>query len=74
MAQYRLLEISDTLISDGKPYWRVEKKIFGLWWSYYFEEHTEWGATFYNKDEAMKWWEYHIDKDSRWNIKVIAQK
>ena len=73
MAQYRVIEINDKLISTG-PYWRVEKKIFGLWWSSYFEEHTEWGATFYSREAAMRWWEYHTDKSSRWDIKVIAQK
>jgi hypothetical protein len=73
MARYRLLEIRDKFINDGEPYWVVEKHILGLWWSSYFEEHNEWSATYYNKDEAMKWYEYHIDKESRVQVKIIAQ-
>jgi hypothetical protein len=73
MSRYRLLEITDKLINGGKPFWRVEKHILGLWWSEYFEEHSEWGATFYKKDEAMTWYEYHCDSTSRTNVKVIAQ-
>lgn len=49
---YRLLELEDKLINNSKPYWRIEKKnIFDFWYEY-FEEHSEYGATYYNKKEA----------------------
>ena len=73
MARYRLLEITDKLISEGKPFWRVEKHILGLWWSEYFEEHSECGATYYERDKAMTWYDYHIDTSSRITKRVIAQ-
>ena len=73
MSRYRLLEITDKLINQGSPFWRVEKHILGLWWSEYFEEHDTWGATFYKKEEAMAWYEYHIDTSSRITKKIIAQ-
>jgi hypothetical protein len=73
MAKYRLIEIKDKLINEGKPFWQVEKHIFNLWWSKYFEEHSEYGATFYNRNEADSWYNYHIDSSSRFNIKIIAQ-
>ena len=73
MARYRVLEIRDKLIYNGRPYWVVEKKILGLWWTQYFEEHSEWGATYYEKEKAMTWYEYHCDNDSRADVKVIAQ-
>ena len=61
MARYRVLEVRDKLISKGKPYYVVQKHKLGLWWSEYFEEHTEHGATYWDKDEAITWWEYHCD-------------
>lgn len=73
MARYRLLEIKDTLINKGDPFWRIEKHILGLWWTEYFEEHSEWGATFYNRDEVDKWYNYHTDPSTRIQVKVIAQ-
>ena len=73
MARYRLLEIKDTLIHNGDPFWRIEKHVLGLWWTEYFEEHSEWGATFYKRDEADKWYKYHTDPPSRIQVKVIAQ-
>jgi len=75
MPKYRLLEITDKLVNGGKLYWRIEKKILGLWWTDYFEEHSQWsgGATYYDKEEAMKWYEYHCDKKSRFTTKIIAQ-
>jgi hypothetical protein len=73
MAKYRVLEIKDKLINNGKPFWRVEKKILGLFWSEYFEEHSEWGATFYEKDKAMVWYQYHLDANSRTRVKCIAE-
>ena len=73
MARYRLLEVKDKLDNKGKPYWRVEKLILGLWWSKYFEEHFHDSATFYNKKEANTWYEYHTNPPSRIQIKVLAQ-
>lgn len=72
MAKYRLLEITDNLINKGKPFWILEKKIFGLWWSDHFEEHSEFGNTFYDYDEAIKWYEYHVDPPSRRTVEIIA--
>lgn len=72
MARYRLLEITDTLIGDGKPFWCIEKHILGLWWSEYFEEHSEHGATFTDKEIAMKWYEHHAYQHRR-DVKIIAQ-
>lgn len=71
MAKYRLLEISDNLINDGKPYWVLEKKIWGLWWSEYFEEHSEYGNIFFKYGDAVKWYNYHTDPPSRTKIKVL---
>lgn len=59
MSRYRLVEIKDKLINDGKPYWKIEKKIF-IWWTSYFEEHSEWSATYYDLEEANKWYKYHV--------------
>jgi hypothetical protein len=73
MARYRLIEIKDKLINDGKPFWRVEKKLFGLWWNHHFEEHEHDGATFYKRKEADIWYEYHTNPPSRIKIKVLAQ-
>ena len=73
MARYRLLEIKDKLINEGAPFWRVEKKVLGLFWTEYFEEHSEWGATFYKREEADIWYNYHAYPPSRRDIKVIAQ-
>jgi hypothetical protein len=73
MGTYRVIEIKDTLINDRAPFWRIEKKILGLWWTQYFEEHSEWGATFYERDKAMKWYAYHCNKNNRTIEKVIAQ-
>lgn len=73
MASYRLLEITDKLINGDKPFWRIEKRILGLWWSEYFEEHCEWGATFYEKDKAITWYDYHLNPKSRIKTKIIAQ-
>jgi hypothetical protein len=73
MAKYRVLEISDKLINGGKPRWRVEKLRWGLWWDQYFEEHSEDGATFYSKEEALRWYEYHCDNSSRYEIKIISE-
>ena len=71
---YRLIEIQDNLINSGEPYWEIQKRnIFGYWTSY-FEEHSQQGATFYNKEEADTWYNYHIDESSRIKIKIIAQK
>ena len=74
MARYRILEIKDKLINQGVPYYVVQKHKLGLWWSQYFEEHSEEGAIYYNRDEAIVWWEYHCDKASRIQTKVIAQR
>lgn len=71
MVQYRLLEIKDKLFE--KPYWKIQKKIFGLWWSEYFQEQSELGGIYYDKEEAVKWFEYYTDKNSRFDIKIIAQ-
>ena len=73
MAAYRVLEIRDKLINKGNPYWKVEKKILGLWWSEYFGVHSENGATFYDRDTAIDWYEYHCDESTRERVKVIAQ-
>ena len=73
MATYRLIEVKDKLINDGKPFWRVEKLVLGLWWSEYFEEHSECGATFYKRDEADTWYNYHVDRKTRIETKIIAQ-
>jgi hypothetical protein len=61
--KYRLVEISDITISSGKPYWIIEKRVFGNMWTRYFEEHTVWGNTFYDKDEAERWYKYHCNKN-----------
>ena len=74
MARYRVLEIRDKLISKGKPYYVVQKHKLGLWWSEYFEEHTEHGATYWDRDEAITWWQYHCDKESRIQTTEIAYK
>lgn len=71
MAKYRLLEIKDPLISNGEPHWRIERKILGLFWSEYFG-FSEWGNTFYRRDEADKWWKYYTKEDAP-DIKIIAQ-
>jgi hypothetical protein len=73
MATYRLIEIKDKFINEGKPFWKIEKLILGLWWTEYFEEHSEWGATFYERKNADIWYNYHIDKKSRTEIKTIEQ-
>lgn len=73
MGRYRLIQITDKLSNDGKPYWRIEKHILGLWWSEFFEEHSQWGATYYDREEADKWYEYHTNPPSRIQIKIIAQ-
>lgn len=73
MARYRLLEIKDTLINDGEPFWRVEKKNWFGYWTEYFEEHSDGGATFYDKQVAEKWYNYHIQPAKRYSTKVIAQ-
>jgi hypothetical protein len=73
MGTYRVLEIKDTLINDRAPFWKIEKKILGLWWTEYFEEHSEWGATYYEKEKAMKWYDYHCNRKNRLTEKVIAQ-
>ena len=73
MATYRLIEIKDKLVNDGKPYWQIEKLWLRLWWTHYFEEHREWGATFYQRDKADTWYQYHIDKKSRTETKILAQ-
>lgn len=71
---YRLLEIEDKCTNDGKPFWKVQKcNIFG-YWTDYFEEHSENGATYYNKEEAESWYNYHIDKRNKVKLKVLAQK
>ena len=73
MARYRLLEIKDRLINKGEPFWRVEKKVFGLIWTEYFEEHSEHGATFYDREIADLWYNYHVYPPSRVVTKIIAQ-
>jgi hypothetical protein len=73
LAKYRLIEISDKLINNGAPFWRIEKSIFGLFWSEYFEQHSRSGATFYNREHAETWYNYHLDKSSRIKIKVISK-
>ena len=71
---YRLLEIEDKCTNDGKPFWKVQKcNIFG-YWTDYFENHSENGATFYSQSVAESWYNYHIDKRSKVKIKVLAQK
>jgi hypothetical protein len=71
---YRLIEVEDKWTNDGKPFWKVQKcNIFG-YWTDYFEEHSENGATYYNKEEAENWYNYHIDKRSKVKLKVLAQK
>ena len=77
MAQYRVLEIRDKLINNGEPYYVVQKRklaLFTHYWTEYFEEHSEYGATYYDRDKAMIWWEYHCDKASRIQTTVIAQR
>lgn len=73
LGRYRMIEVRDKLINNGNPFWRVEKHVLGLWWTEYFEEHSENGATYYKKEEAEKWYNYHCDNSSRIEIKVIAQ-
>jgi|688.fasta_scaffold1642019_2 hypothetical protein len=73
MAKYRVIEMSDSLVNEGKLFWRVEKLCYGIWWDHYFEEHSEDGAQFYDREEALKWWKYHCEKKSQIDIKVIAQ-
>jgi len=71
--KYRLLEKSDMLISNTQPYWVIEKRnIFGYWTSY-FEEHSNKGAIFFNKQEAEIWYNYHKCKTTRMKTKIIAQ-
>ena len=73
MSRYRILEITDRLINNGEPYYVIQKHKLGLWWSEYFEEHSEVGNTYYDRDKAIIWYEYHCDKNSRIKTKVIAQ-
>jgi len=73
MAKYRLLQVEDSFINNGKPFYKVQKKILGLWWSEYFEEHYEHSATFYDIEEANKWYDYHLDKSSRTKNTVLKQ-
>jgi hypothetical protein len=74
MARYRLIEIRDKLINpDGKPFWKVEKHLFNLFWTEYFGVHSYEGATFYDKEEAETWYNYYVNKKSVREIKVIAQ-
>lgn len=69
--KYRLLEVKDKLINNGKPYWVIQyKNIFGVWISN-FGVHSEYGSIFYDKEEAEIWFNYHINKKSRITIKVI---
>jgi len=72
--QYRLLEIKDTLINHGKPFWRIERRgflFFQFYWTEYFEEHSMDSATYYDKDEALRWLEYHKNPASRVKITEI---
>jgi hypothetical protein len=73
MSRYRLLEIRDKLINNGNPFYRIEKKNWFGFWTEYFEEHTENGCTFYNREEADVWYNYHINPESRIKTKIIAQ-
>ena len=73
VAQYRLLEITNNLSSDKKPYWMIQKKILGLWWSEYFQECTEWGGIYYDKEEATRWYKYYTGLLPSLDIKIIAQ-
>lgn len=70
MARYRIVEITDTLINDGEPFWRLEKQNFFGFWTEYFEEHLDQGAAFYDYDEVVKWYEYHV-KGIRRTIMII---
>ena len=48
-----------------------KRNIFGFW-TQYFEEHWNNGATFYIKQEAEIWYNYHKDKTTRIKTKIIA--
>lgn len=71
MAQYRLLEIRDTLINNGKPYWQIQKKWL-FWWSSFFSEHDLDSATYYSREEAERWFNYHAF-GIREEIKILQQ-
>jgi hypothetical protein len=70
MAQYRLIEISDPLISNGKPYWEVQKKILGLWWSKELTR-NEFGI-FFNKEDAIRCYDYYANGE-RISVKLLKQ-
>jgi len=73
MARYRLLEVTSNLNVNREPYWMIQKKILGLWWSEYFQECTEWGATYYDKEQALRWYRYYTGEMPAQETKILAQ-
>ena len=73
MARYRLLEVTNNLGAGKEPYWMIQKKILGLWWSEYFQECTEWGGIYHDKEEALRWYRYFTGEVPALDIKIIAQ-
>jgi hypothetical protein len=70
MAQYRLVEVIDPLIHSGKPYWEVQRKVLGLWWSQELSR-NEFGI-FFNKEDAIRCYEYYANGE-KISVKVLSQ-